>query len=142
MGIFKTEAEVYDSIGKLFHEVKTGDVAAKIKTSGLVIQFQYSEPDSIITIDCKNAPKEKGCHLTVITGKTELEPDVVMSMKADLAHKFWFGKVNLLTALTTRKIVAKGPIPKILKLLPAIQPLYKLYPELLRKWGKDSLVIY
>ena len=63
-------------------------------------------------------------------------------MKADLAHKFWFGKVNLLTALTTRKIVAKGPIPKILKLLPTIQPLYKMYPELLRKWGKDELVIY
>lgn len=142
MGIFKNADEVYSSIGALFHEVKTGEIAAKIKESGLVIQFQYSEPDSLITIDCKNKPKDKGAFIGVFTGKTELEPDVTMSMKADLAHRFWFGKVNLLVALTTRKIIAKGPIPKILKLLPCITPLYKLYPELLRKWGKDNLVIY
>lgn len=141
MGIFKDAGEVYDSIGALFHEVKTGDIAQKISGSNLIIQFKYTDPDSLITIDCKSEA-EGDAHLTVITGETELKPDVTLTMKADLAHKFWFGKVNLLTALTTRKIVAKGPIPKILKLLPAIQPLYKLYPELLRKWGKDALVIY
>lgn len=140
MGVFKTAEEVYDSIGALFHEVKTGDIAEKISASNLIIQFKYSDPDSVITIDCKNDPTEG--HITVLTGDNDLTADVTLTMKADLAHKFWFGKVNLLTALTTRKIIAKGPIPKILKLLPTIQPLYKLYPELLRKWGKDSLVIY
>jgi putative sterol carrier protein len=141
MGVFKTADEVYDSIGALFNEVKDKDVAERIGASNLVIQFKYTDPESVITIDCKNEA-EGDNHLTVISGDCDLKADVTLSMKADLAHKFWFGKVNLLTALTTRKIVAKGPIPKILKLLPAIQPLYKMYPEMLKKWGKDALVIY
>ena len=140
MGVFKNADEVYGSIGALFEEVKTNDIAEKIANSNLIIQFKYTDPESVITIDCKNDSDEG--HLTVVTGETDLKADVTLTMKADLAHKFWFGKVNLLTALTTRKIVAKGPIPKILKLLPTIQPLYKMYPDLLRKWGKDELVIY
>jgi putative sterol carrier protein len=140
MGVFKNADEVYGSIGALFEEVKSDDIAEKISNSNLIIQFKYTDPDSVITIDCKTDSDEG--HLVVVKGDTELKADVTLTMKADLAHKFWFGKVNLLTALTTRKIVAKGPIPKILKLLPTIQPLYKMYPELLRKWGKDELVIY
>lgn len=140
MKYFQNADEVYESIGGLFQEVKDGDIAKKIAASNLVIQFKYSDPDSVITIDCKSEPAA-GDHLTVVTGETDLKPDITLSMKADLAHKFWFGKVNLMSALTTRKIVAKGPIPKILKLLPTISPLYKLYPDLLRKWGKDDLVI-
>ena len=95
MGVFKSADEVYDSIGALFHEVKSGDIAQKISASGLIIQFKYSDPDSVITIDGKNDPSEEGCHLNVHTGECDLKADVTLSMKADLAHKFWFGKVNL-----------------------------------------------
>jgi hypothetical protein len=56
-------------------------------------------------------------------------------MKADTAHKFWRGDVNLVTALARREITAKGPIPKILKLLPIIKPAYALYPQYLEKIG-------
>ena len=48
-------------------------------------------------------------------------PDVEMTMKADIAHQFWHGKINLMAALARRQIIAKGPIPKILKLLPAVE---------------------
>jgi hypothetical protein len=58
-----------------------------------------------------------------------------MSMAADTAHKFWFGKVNLTIALTRKEIVAKGPIPKVLKLLPAIKPAYTMYPKYLDENG-------
>jgi hypothetical protein len=70
-----------------------------------------------------------------------LKPDVVMTMKADVSHAFWHGKVNLVAALAKRDIVASGPIPKILKLLPAIAPLYQMYPALLREKGLGSLVL-
>jgi len=63
-------------------------------------------------------------------------------MKADIAHKFWFGKVNLTMALTRRQMVAKGPIPKILKLLPAIKPSYAMYPKYLDENGYSQYNIY
>jgi hypothetical protein len=62
-------------------------------------------------------------------------------MKADTAHAFWHGKVNLVSALARKEIVAHGPIPKILKLLPAVEPLYKVYPSLLREKGYANLVL-
>jgi hypothetical protein len=64
-----------------------------------------------------------------------------MSMKADVAHAFWHGKVNLVSALAKKDIVATGPIPKILKLLPAVQPLYKVYPALLKEKGYGNLIL-
>jgi hypothetical protein len=64
-----------------------------------------------------------------------------MTMKADVAHAFWHGKVNLLSALAKKDIVAQGPIPKILKLLPTVEPLYKQYPLLLKEKGYGSMVL-
>ncbi len=78
--------------------------------------------------------------MDVIDGDCDLEPDVGMSMKADVAHAFWHGKVNLMAALSKKEIVAKGPIPKILKLLPAIKPLYSEYPKLLAEKGYENLI--
>ena len=62
-------------------------------------------------------------------------------MKADVAHAFWQGKVNLLGAIAKRDIVVQGPLPKVLKLLPAVEPLYKVYPALLREKGFGNLVL-
>ena len=54
--------------------------------------------------------------IEVTFNDNDKKPEVEMSMKADVAHKFWFGKVNLVAALARRQMIAKGPVPKILKL--------------------------
>ncbi len=64
-----------------------------------------------------------------------------MTMDADFAHKFWHGKANLVTSLTRRLVVAKGNVPKTVKLLPILKPAYNLYPEYLKKRGFDDLII-
>ena len=60
-------------------------------------------------------------------------------MKAETAHQFWLGKVNLVAALTRGTIVAKGPVPAIMKLLPVITPAYKIYPQVLKEKGLEQL---
>ncbi len=64
-----------------------------------------------------------------------------MSMNADFAHKFWHGRANLVTALTRRQVAAKGNVPKTLKLLPILKPAYGLYPDFLRRNGREDLVL-
>ena len=64
-----------------------------------------------------------------------------MTMKADFAHYFWHGKANLLQALTRREVVAKGNIPKVLKLLPILEPAYQLYPQFLSEKGYAKIVV-
>ena len=48
---------------------------------------------------------------------------------------------NLVIALARREMVAKGPIPKILKLLPVIKPAYELYPKYLSEKGLQQYFI-
>jgi hypothetical protein len=142
MAVFRDSAQFYDCIGELMQRAKTDpDVGQKIAKSGIIIQFRYTDPEAVQTVNAKDKPTQPGAYVDVINGATDLKPDVVMTMKADVAHAFWHGKVNLVSALSKGEIKSSGPIPKILKLLPAVQPLYKQYPVLLREKGYGDLVM-
>lgn len=142
MGVFRDSDQLYATVGELMNRAaRDPKVGTKIGSSGLVIQFRYSDPEATTTIDARGKPTQPGTYVDVIHGPTDLKPDITMSMNADVAHAFWHGKVNLMAALAKKEIVADGPIPKILKLLPAVQPLYKVYPELLRELGHGTLVL-
>lgn len=143
MAVFKDSDELRLYFGALYDQSKCdARVAPKIRDSRLVIQFRYEEPHGVVTINAAAPPTQEGAYFDVLWGDdTGLKPDVEMSMKADIAHQFWHGKINLMTALTRRQIIAKGPIPKILKLLPAVAPMYEMYPRILHEMERDDLVI-
>jgi hypothetical protein len=142
MSVFRDEQHFYECVGELMDRAKKDpQVGPKIAKSGIIIQFIYTEPNAMTTINARDKPSQPGAFIDVFHGASDLAPDVKMKMKADIAHAFWHGKVNLLSALSKRDIVAEGPIPKILKLLPAVQPLYKTYPALLREKGYGSIVL-
>ncbi len=142
MGIFRDAAQFYDCVGGLMDFAKQDpQIGPKIAKSGIVIQFRYTEPEATTTINAKDEPSQPGAYVDVIHGPCDLKPDVTMTMEADVSHAFWHGKVNLVAALAKKQIRAKGPIPKILKLLPAVKPLYEIYPKILREKGYQGLVM-
>lgn len=143
MAVFRDYADLLSCMGHLYDVSKRDSrIAPKIKASNLVIQFRYDDPHAVVTINAAAPPSQVGDYFDVIWGDTsELKPDVEMTMKADIAHQFWHGKINLMAALARRQIVAKGPIPKILKLLPAVEPMYEMYPSILHEIGRDDLII-
>lgn len=137
MGQFKDAQTFETMLGGFFRRVAdTPEVADKLLDSGLTIRFNYSDPEVVLFIDCS------GDRVEVRPGDTETKAEVEMSMSADIAHKFWFGKVNLTAALTRGQMKAKGPVPKILKLLPAIKPTYTMYPKYLDENGYGEYNIY
>lgn len=134
MPYFKDVEHLYQILGDFFSKLKDDpEIGPKVIASGLIIQFQYKNPDAIITIHCPNNE--------IIIGPTEIKPDVEMSMEADTAHKFWLGKINLMIALTKGEIKAKGPIPKIMKLLPIIKGAYAMYKVYLGEKGLQEMII-
>ena len=142
MGVFQNADQLYECIGGLMDQAKTDPkIGPKIAKSNIVIQFNYADPDAMTTINAKVKPAQPDAYVDIIHGPCDLKPDIEMSMQADVAHAFWHGKVNLMAALAKKQIIAKGPIPKILKLLPAVQPLYKAYPTLLEEKGYSDLVM-
>ena len=142
MAVFRDTDQFYACIGELMDRAKRdSQIGPKIAKAGIVIRFQYHDPEAMTTINAKGKPTQPGAYVDVFHGPNDLKPDITMTMKADVAHAFWHGKVNLVAALSKKEIVAEGPIPKILKLLPTVQPLYKIYPALLKEKGYSDLIL-
>jgi hypothetical protein len=68
--------------------------------------------------------------MLIVWGEYEKKPTVEMFMKADIAHQFWLGNVNVPVYLISGKIVAKGPVNKALALLPVVKPAFRIYSSI------------
>lgn len=136
MGFFSDTGEVVEIIGGFLRLLaKTPAVADKLLQSKLVFRLVYEDPAAVIVVDCSG---EKG---EIRPGDEESEATITLTMSSDLAHRFWLGQVNLTMAITRGKIKAKGPVPKLFKLLPVLKPAYAMYPGYLESTGRADLVV-
>jgi len=132
---FKDADEVYRFIGKLFEDLTDDDdLGPKFRKADTIVQYRYRNPESQITVKMLD-----GADGQVDLGETELEPEVVMTMEADIAHRFWLGKVNVTVALARGQMRAKGPVAKILKLAPLVKPVFPRYRQMLEDAGRRDL---
>jgi len=133
---FKDADEVYRYIGKLFEDLaQDEELAPKFRRANTIVQYQYRDPESTITVQLLEGEDGR-----VDLGDTDMEPEVVMSMEADTAHKFWLGEVNVTVALARGQMKAKGPVAKILKLVPLVKPVFPRYRKMLEDAGREDLL--
>lgn len=136
MGYFKDADEVYATVGKLFRELaEDEELAPTFRKANTIVQYEYTEPDSKITVRLQEG--EPG---DVDFGETEMEPEVTMKMKADTAHRFWLGRVNVTMAIARGEIRPQGPVSKILKLVPLTKPVFPRYQAQLEADGRRDLI--
>jgi putative sterol carrier protein len=133
---FKDADEVYAYIGKLFEDLaQDEELSPKFRKANTVVQYRYRNPESVITVSLLDSGDGR-----VDCGDTDLEPEVVMTMDADTAHRFWLGKVNVTVALARGQMKAKGPVAKILKLVPLTKPVFPRYRAMLEESGRQDLL--
>lgn len=136
MAYFKDDGEVYEFIGRLFQGLATDEeLGPKFRRANTVVQYQYRNPESQITVKMREGEDPQ-----VDLGQTTMDPEVIMSMDADTAHRFWLGKVNVTVALARGQMKAKGPVAKILKLVPLVKPVFPRYRAQLEEAGRTDLV--
>jgi putative sterol carrier protein len=136
LAYFNDADEVYATIGKLFQDLADDEeLAPKFRKANVIVKYEYSNPDSVITVRLQeDQPGD------VDFGETDMEPDVTMTMEADTAHRFWLGKVNVTVAMARGQIKAKGPVAKILKLVPLVKPVFPRYRQMLETRGREDLL--
>jgi putative sterol carrier protein len=136
LAYFKDADEVYAYIGRLFEELAEDDeLAPKFRKANTIVQYRYREPDSQITVRLQEGQEGR-----VDCGETDMEPEVVMTMDADTAHRFWLGEVNVTIAMARGQMKAKGPVAKILKLVPLVKPVFPRYRKMLAEAGRGDLL--
>jgi len=144
MPYFKDSKECDELLGGFFRKMSEGvaggdevliEIQRRLAEISLIVKFVWRDPVLTLTLDFTRDP------FTVHVNDDTINPTATFTLTADNAHKFWHGQINLAKALTTKTIVARGPIPRILKLLPAIKPLYTRYPAYLKEQGRADLVL-
>jgi hypothetical protein len=136
MAYFKDADEVYAYLGALFRGlVADEELAPRFQAAHTIVRYVYRKPDAQIT--CKLLAGEEA---RVDLGASELEPEVVLTMDADVAHRFWLGKVNVTIALARGQIKTKGPVAKVLTLAPLVKAVVPRYRAQLEAAGRADLL--
>jgi hypothetical protein len=127
MPVFRDEEHTYEVFGGLWREVLAeSKLSEKLRRTKLTMKFTTKDLDGCMWI----------AHNTVLTG-SEADQDAIITMElpADMAHEFWLDKLNVGSALTSNGVKVRGPLPKLMGLLPMLKFVYKKYPGHGKKHG-------
>ena len=127
MTLFKDTQHMYEFLEDLWKRILFEEgLDEKMREYEVSYKWIINDPDGCFYVDPEN----------IICGE-EANRDAVITMElsGDTIIKFWTKQLPLPMALATRKIKSKGPIPKVLKMLPALKPVYEIFPEYCKKHG-------
>lgn len=137
MPLFSSQQEAEQVLSEfLEHITSDPELRPKFVAAATSFRANYHDPDCFVSLATTVDPS------AVKTGeeaKAE-EVDVNMFMSAEDGHKFWLGQLNLPMALARKKVRVEGQIPKLLKLLPAMQPAFGMYRTFLKERGMEDKI--
>jgi hypothetical protein len=140
MALFADREEVYRVLGGFFEALTTLPQAALIHKVGGVVRFQFHHPDATLSWVPED-PAVTGRDFHVVLGDDGPPPLLAFDQDADLANRFWQGRLDLAQALSRQQIRATGPLSRAMKLLPSLDEIYPLYPDHLVRLGRADLVM-
>ena len=127
MPIFTKEV-AHDLFGDLWTKmVNETEFGKKLKEDNLSVMFVCTDPEVTMFVDA-NGP-------LFDDDAADKTATVTMKMASDTAHLYWLKKLNVPKALALRQIKAKGPVGKILQLMPLLKPGQAMYPDYCKKYG-------
>ena len=130
MSVFKDAEQFYECVGGLLLKIKDDpEIYNAAADTGLVFQFRCTDLDAAIAIDTREGVNE------VLFGDAAPAADIELSMPSELAHRFWLGELNVLRETLAGRIAYRGPLKKLMSLIPVLKPAMKKYPEHLRSVG-------
>lgn len=136
--MYFADAELFqDTLGVFLAQVmRDPKVGTQFAATNALVRIDFDDPATIMWMDCRVSPPVVSCDPQAHTE----EPDLLLTMSADTGHRFWLGKLSLPVALTSRKVKVKGPSSKLMRLLPALKPVFSQYEQFLLERGRDDLL--
>lgn len=137
MPVFASEEDVYAHLGRLLEEMCEDPVLGpQWQRADTIVEYRTHDPESRCTVDLR----AESVPCAYVGGAEDLVPEVVMTMSADTAHRFFLGQVSVPVAIARGEIVTSGPAGKVLKLLPLVKPFFPRYRAMIEASGRPDLV--
>ncbi|BCS95747.1 hypothetical protein DSLASN_13790 [Desulfoluna limicola] len=132
---FENADELYDLFKVCLEKTLQDETLANALGAGnMTVGLEIPDLDAFITMELKGG-------VNVEFGPPTKTLDVTAINNKAIFNKFWQGKLNLMMAMTKGQVKTKGAKTKMLKLLPKITPVYKLYVEALKEVGREDLIV-
>ena len=99
--------------------------AKALNETNLIVHFALKDPNLLIIIDCEEKPIRVG-----FGNEITKSPTATFYVSALDGHRFWLGDLNIPNALLRKRVILKGPVHRLLKVLPIARqcfPIYKKY---------------
>lgn len=136
MATFQDAQEVYDVLGTFLDEItKDPDLRPRFVSANTSFMVNQTDPECQILVDCTTDPPR------VVNAPSGETAEIQLFMTADDGHKFWLGKLNAPIALARKQLKVQGPLSKLMKLLPAVQPAFPRYKAFLEEKGHADKVL-
>lgn len=138
METWASPEQALDAITRLHNKVEQDvDLMKGMMKVNQLIFYDYTQDgeDCGFWVDCRAGKFTYG------SGRPAETPDLVMTLNLDDAHRAWSNKLNVVQAITRRKIKVKGSATGLLKLVPKQKKVAALYNQVLTEMGLADMII-
>lgn len=128
MGVYKDADQVIEVFGGLLEELLQGEkIKRKLMKNKLTMKFISTDPDVVVWAS----------HDQLLFGEEAAakEAKLVMEYPTDLAHQFYLKKISIGDLAGLKEVKIKGPLPKLMALVPLLNSLFEKYPERCKEHG-------
>jgi len=126
LSAFTSAQDIYDGIGRVIQELAADPALQPVfHEADTCVRYELHDPAAAITVGSRG-----GEPVRVDFGETTQEPEVVITMDAETAHRYLLGEIDMTVALARGQMSAEGPVTKILAVLPIFEPLLPRYRAL------------
>lgn len=126
MSAFTSEDQARKVFVDLF-EILVADpeFTTKMAAAGLSLELIHTKPEVTVFADATG----------VGTEPRATPANVRIKMSCDTAHKLWSGDLLMPVALATGRVRIKGPVNKVLELVPILEPAFSQYADVAARHG-------
>jgi hypothetical protein len=146
MSLFRGKKEFREVFDRLFDALSTDpEIGPELRARKTPQRFVFSDMDLVLNVrDADDKRAKKGQNLKWVWGDAsrDWEPDVSMTMSADVANRYFQGKENVPLSIARGIIhLETGHLIKVLELLPIVAPFHRKWAALLKAEGRAHLVV-
>jgi hypothetical protein len=131
---FKSRAEFREVIDKVFALMSSDpDIGPKLRDAETPQRFEFPDVDMVVNVTYTNGNDPAVNLRWEWSDDIDWDPDVQMTMDADVANRYFQGKENIAMAIARRRIKASGNVKKALAIVPITKPVFAQYRALLER---------
>jgi hypothetical protein len=105
------------------------EMGPKLRDADTPQRFEFTDVDLVVNIRAGGEDEPNLCWEW--SDDVAWQPKVEMTMKSEVANRYFQGKENIALAIARRRIKTGGDVKAALALIPITKPLYERYREMI-----------